>query len=122
MKIAFDLPENGGTLVAVISENTLYYNNTEDIPRLYRRRGLFSRSVGVQSPTERKQFFELPLLVKSRALKNAAGREFVSWPESMDAVIENIPFGSFIESGTAIDTVMTRIEKKQQFLSLRYTE
>jgi len=45
------------------------YNNTEDIPRLYRRRGIFSRSVGVQSPTERKQFFELPLLVKSRALK-----------------------------------------------------
>ena len=49
-----------------------YYNNTEDIPRLYRRRGLFSRSVGVQSPTERKQFFELPLLVKSRALKNSS--------------------------------------------------
>jgi len=24
--MAFDLPENGGTLVAVISENTLYYN------------------------------------------------------------------------------------------------
>ena len=49
------------------------YNNTEDIPRLYRRRGLFSRSVGVQSPTERKQFFELPLLVKSRALKKRSG-------------------------------------------------
>jgi len=48
----------------------MQYNNTEDIPRLYRRRGIFSRSVGVQSPTERKQFFELTLLVKSRALNN----------------------------------------------------
>ncbi len=45
------------------------YNNTEDIPRLCRRRVLSSRSVRVQSPTERKRFCESPLLVKSRALK-----------------------------------------------------
>ena len=54
------------------------YNNTEDIPRLYRRRGLFFRSVGVQSPTERKQFFELPLLVKSRALKISFARSIMN--------------------------------------------
>lgn len=70
VKMAFDLLENGGTLVAIISENTLYY-------------------------------------------KNDANREFVSWLESINASIENIPFGTFIESGTAIDTVMIRIEKKQ---------
>jgi len=52
------------------------YNNTEDIPRLYRRRGISSRSVGVQSPTERKQFFELPLLLTSRALNAAKSQIF----------------------------------------------
>ena len=46
------------------------YNNTEDIPRLCMRRVLSFRSVGVQSPTERKRFYESPLLVKSRALNN----------------------------------------------------
>jgi len=61
-------PNCGICLVYMIN-----YNNTEDIPRLYRRRGICFRSVGVQSPTERKQFFELPLLVKSRAL-NTGGK------------------------------------------------
>ncbi len=35
------------------------YNNTEDIPRLCRRRVLSDQTVGVQSPTEREPILRI---------------------------------------------------------------
>ena len=81
LKIKYKFPTSFKELIQL-------YNNTEDIPRLYRRRGLFFRSAGVQSPAERKQFFELPLLVKSRALNGGKSSELAadSFTEFIDSL------------------------------------
>lgn len=68
VKMAYDLLEKGGTLVAIISENTLYY-------------------------------------------ERESNRNFVKWLEEVKAYKEPIPTGSFIDCGTAIDTVMIKIQK-----------
>lgn len=40
-----------------------------------------------------------------------ANKDFVKWLEEKQAVIEPIPYGSFIDSGTSIDTVLLVIRK-----------
>lgn len=66
--MAYELLEKNGVLVAIMSENSLYYN------------------------TELTKNFNLFLKEKN-------------------AYIENIPYGSFKESGTTVDTVIVKIKK-----------
>lgn len=68
VKMAYDLLKDDGTLVAIISENTLYY-------------------------------------------ERQANRDFVKWLEDVNAYREAVPTGSFIDCGTAIDTVIIKIKK-----------
>lgn len=42
---------------------------------------------------------------------NPSNQEFVTWLKSKDAYIEPVPYGSFIDCGTAIDTIIIRIYK-----------
>lgn len=44
--------------------------------------------------------------------KKAANKDFVNWLKEKKAYIEPIPYGSFIDSGTSIDTVLVIIEKE----------
>ena len=68
VKMAYDLLQSGGVMVAIISENTLYY-------------------------------------------ERQANRDFVKWLEEVNAYREAVPTGSFIDCGTAIDTVIIKIKK-----------
>ena len=68
-KMAYDLLKEGGVLVAVISENALYYDTDEH-------------------------------------------KEFVEWLKEHNAEVENVPYGSFKESGTAVDTVIIKLIKE----------
>lgn len=66
--LAYEFLKDGGTLVAVVSENSLYYENEHS-------------------------------------------KKFRDWLYEVDAHIEDVPYGSFKESGTTIDTVLIKITK-----------
>lgn len=68
VQMAYNLLMPGGTLMAIISENTLYY-------------------------------------------ERQSNRDFCDWLKTHNAQIEAVPYGSFIDCGTAIDTVMIKIVK-----------
>ena len=67
--MAYDLLIPGGTLVAVVSENSLYY-------------------------------------------KNENTDKFNDWLKKHNAYIESVPYGSFKDSGTTVDTVIIKIVKE----------
>ena len=67
--MAYKFLKKGGTLVSIISENALYYENDNST-------------------------------------------KFRNWLKDKDVYTENIPYGSFKESGTTVDTVMLKIIKK----------
>lgn len=66
--MALEFVKTGGVLVAVVSENSLYY-------------------------------------------KNEHSEKFREWLKDNNAYIEDIPYGSFRESGTLVDTVIIKITK-----------
>lgn len=67
--MAFDFLKEGGVLLAVVSENSMYYEND-------------------------------------------ASRKFKHWLLDKHAYIEEIPYGTFKESGTNIDTVIIKVVKQ----------
>ena len=67
--MAFELLKSGGTLISIISENALYYDN------------------------EYSNIFK-------------------DWCKKNNAYIESIPYGSFKDSGTTVDTVIIKVVKE----------
>lgn len=67
--LAYNMLQEGGTLVSVVSENALYYENENS-------------------------------------------EKFREWIKEVDAYIEEVPYGSFRESGTLVDTVIIKVVKK----------
>ena len=66
--MAYEFLKEGGTLVAIVSENAMYYENEHS-------------------------------------------ESFRKWLKDVDAYIEEIPYGSFRESGTTVDTVIIKVTK-----------
>lgn len=67
--LAYEFVKDGGVLVAVVSENSLYYDNKHS-------------------------------------------KRFRDWLKEVNAYIEDVPYGSFKESGTTVDTVIIKIVKE----------
>lgn len=66
--MAYEFLRDGGTLVAIVSENALYYNNDSSV-------------------------------------------KFREWLKKHNAYTESVPYGSFKDSGTTVDTVIIKIIK-----------
>lgn len=66
--LAYELLAEGGVLTGIISENSLYYNNSDS-------------------------------------------KMFREWLDKHNAYIEQLPYGSFKESGTMVDTALIRVIK-----------